>query len=201
MTLCVDSTINYYESHAAAYAQKTLPVDMAKVYERFLKYLPSGARILDAGSGSGRDSRNFMARGYEVEAFDASPTLAALSAQLTGAPTKILCFQEFDTECRYEGIWACASLLHLKQNELADALARLQRALKADGVIYLSFKSGSEERIAPDGRRFTDMNKEKFCHLIEAVPQLLLIEIWLTPGEGAFCGQGEWFNALLRNSK
>jgi SAM-dependent methyltransferase len=89
MTLCVDSTISYYESHAAAYAQKTLPVDMAKIYERFLKYLPPGARILDAGSGSGRDSREFLARGYEVDAFDASPTLAALSTQLTGASTKI----------------------------------------------------------------------------------------------------------------
>jgi SAM-dependent methyltransferase len=196
-----DSTTSYYESHAAAYVEKTQSVDMTRTYMRFVEYIPTGGSILDAGSGSGRDTREFRALGYQVEAFDASPALAALSTRLTGIPTKILRFQEFDAQHRYDGIWACASLLHLKKNQLAKALGRLQRALKPDGVIYASFKSGTEERIAPDGRWFSDLDEEEFRHILKDVPQLSIIEIWLTSGEGAFYGQGEWLNALLRNSE
>lgn len=198
MTSSTDSTIKYYEKHARAYADKTQCVDMGKVYDRFLNYVPSDGTILDAGSGSGRDTLAFVGRSYEVEALDASPTLAALSTQLTGVPTKVCRFQELDIVHRYDGIWACASLLHLKKGELVDAFERLQRALNPNGILYASFKEGTEERIAFDGRWFTDMNEERLHHIIKDIPQLSIIDIWLTPGEGSFYGQGEWINMLLR---
>jgi len=172
---------------------------MTRIYEHFLNHVPAGGCILDAGSGSGRDTREFVARGYLVEAFDASPRLAALSTRLTGVPTKILRFQDFNTKCHYDGIWACASLLHLKRNQLYDALSRLQQALRPHGVIYVSFKAGTAERIAPDGRRFTDLDEESFRQIVQDVPKLSIIETWVISGEGAFRGQGEWLNALLRN--
>jgi SAM-dependent methyltransferase len=200
MNSYLDRTMSYYDSHALIYIEKTLSVDMGKIYKKFLNNIVEGGRILDAGSGSGRDSLNFLGQGYRVEAFDASPRLAALSTQLTGVATRVLRFQELDIVCRYDGIWACASLLHLKTDELVDAFQRLQRALKPNCTIYASFKAGTEERVALDGRWFTDMNEERIKKIVEGVPQLSITDMWLTPGEGAFCGHGEWFNLLLRQT-
>jgi SAM-dependent methyltransferase len=194
------TTISYYETHAPDYANKTQSVDMAKVYNRFLNHIPPGGKILDAGSGSGRDTLAFLGRDYQVDALDASPRLAALSTQLTGVPTKVLRFQELDIVSRYDGVWACASLLHLKASELVDAFARLQRALNPNGIIYASFKVGTEERVAVDGRWFTDMNEERLHHILKDVPKLTLVDIWLSAGEDTFYGQGEWLNVLLRNN-
>ncbi len=197
----LDRTMSYYEIHARTYAEKTLSVDMGKIYQKFLKNVPCHGTILDAGSGSGRDTLKFLDQGYRVEAFDASPKLAALSTQVTGVPTRVLRFHELDITCRYDGIWACASLLHLKRDELVDAFERLQRALKPNGALYASFKAGTEERVAFDGRWFTNMNEERIKKTIEEIAQLSIMDMWLTPGEGVFYRQGDWFNLLLRKAK
>jgi hypothetical protein len=154
-------------------------------------------KTANIGSGSGRDTLAFIDRNYQVEALDASPTLAALSTKLTGIPTKVRRFQELDIVRRYDGIWACASLLHLKKSKLVDAFERLQRALNPNGIIYASFKVGTGERIAFDGRWF-DMNEERLHDIMKDLPELSIIDIWLTPGEGSFYEQGEWLNVLLR---
>jgi SAM-dependent methyltransferase len=197
MSSSLDSTMSYYESHSQAYAEKTLAVDMSNLYLRFLNKVPIHGTILDAGSGSGRDTLKFLDKGYRVEAFDASPKLAALSTKLTGVPTRVTRFQELDIRCRYDGIWACASLLHLRRDELVDAFQRLRLALKSCGILYTSFKAGTEERIASDGRRFIDMNEERIKSIIAKVPQFLISDIWLTSGEGPFSGQGDWLNLLF----
>ena len=53
-------TITYYDEHAKEYVQRTLDVDLSHLYDRFLKHIPPGGHILDAGSGSGRDTLYFL---------------------------------------------------------------------------------------------------------------------------------------------
>ena len=77
--MSTDPTLDYYEAHAEQFFADTQSVDMAPLYERFLSELPVGALILDAGCGSGRDSKAFLERGYRVSAFDASEKLVALA--------------------------------------------------------------------------------------------------------------------------
>jgi 2-polyprenyl-3-methyl-5-hydroxy-6-metoxy-1,4-benzoquinol methylase len=62
---------DYYDDHADQFVRGTLAVDMAELYKPFLEHVPAGGRILDAGCGSGRDTRAFLAQGYEVVAMDA----------------------------------------------------------------------------------------------------------------------------------
>jgi len=76
-------TVNYYDTHADAFFSETQGVDMAPLHQRFLARLPVGAHILDAGCGSGRDSKVFLQLGYRVTAFDASAKLAALPLAIT----------------------------------------------------------------------------------------------------------------------
>jgi SAM-dependent methyltransferase len=69
----VERTLDYYDSHAEEFLERTATVSIEHLYEPFLALVPQGGRILDAGCGSGRDAAEFARRGYEVVAFDDQP--------------------------------------------------------------------------------------------------------------------------------
>ena len=187
----------YYELNAESYFKATYDADLSTIYESFIQRLPEGGLILDAGSGSGRDTLAFVQRGYSVEAFDASPALCKLSTEFTGIRAKVRRFQEVEEKREFDGVWACASLLHVPETELVGVIFRLFRALKPDGVLYMSFKHGAGERVSEDGRLFVDMTEERLRRVIRRFEDLRVERIWRTVGEGKFEGQGEWLNALV----
>ena len=191
-----DATIAYYEDQAETFFAETVAVDMAPLYARFLAHVPPGGHILDAGCGSGRDALAFRRLGYSVTAFEASPALAQLASSHCGLPVEVRRFQEIDWEDRFDGIWACASLLHVPMAELPDVLRCLGRALKPDGVLYASFKYGAGEREHGE-RRFTDLDEDGLAALVEAVPALAVVDVWVTgdrrPGREA----ERWLNAVV----
>lgn len=157
----------YYDQTADTFVRTTGAADMSEQHERFLRYLAPGARILDAGCGSGRDSEAFLRRGYEVNAFDGSAELVKHAARRTGLPVQHLTFSEFEEPIGYDGIWACASLLHLDDAGFRDALDRLIRALRPAGVLFVSVKQGEGLRELPDGRVFNDFTVERLVALPE----------------------------------
>ena len=122
--------------------------------------------MLDAGCGSGRDALAFRQAGYQVDAFDASEEICRLASENLGFQVRCLRFQDLEGEVEYDGIWACASLLHVPGEELPDAIQRLKKLLKPDGVLYASFKRGEGER-NKGGRYFQDMTQEKMTDLFE----------------------------------
>jgi SAM-dependent methyltransferase len=191
-----EATRRYYDRNARIYADATAVIDMSTIYDQFLRYVSPRGRILDAGSGSGRDTRAFADRGYAVDAFDASPELCNLSTRLTGIRACVLRFQEFERSPRYDGVWACASLLHVPRGELPDAINRLVKALKLGGVLYTSFKYGSGERVAEDGRFYTDVDEQSLRDVCAAVPNLALNDVWTSTGEGIHRGKDAWLNAI-----
>ena len=97
----------------------------------------------------------------------------------------------------FDGVWACASLLHVPEAELGEVINRLVRALKTKGVLYMSFKYGAGERVAEDGRFFVDMTEDRIHDVVQRVQNLKVQRVWRTLGEGKFEGQGEWLNALV----
>ncbi|WP_192072956.1 class I SAM-dependent methyltransferase [Pantoea agglomerans] len=162
---------DYYRQNAQRFFTDTVSVDMSAHYPPFIDCLPPGAHILDAGCGSGRDVKAFSEMGFIVEAFDASAELVALARQLSGKPVAQMRFQDVDAVERYDGIWCCASLLHVSKAELPGVMTKLTMALKPGGVGYLSFKHGHGER-EKDGRRFTDMDVAGLQKLIDGVNTL-----------------------------
>ena len=124
-----EETIRFYDTHAAAFAEGTANADMGELRGRFLQYLKQGQRILDAGCGSGRDVSAFLAAGFAVEAFDASAELCRIAAERTGIDVRQLRFEELAGEEMYDGIWACASLLHVRAEDLfKDVIDRFRKA-------------------------------------------------------------------------
>ena len=192
----MNQTISYYEEHAAEFCRSTLEADMTYCRDRFLKYLNPGSRILDAGCGSGRDSKAFADLGYYVTAMDASPKICAEVEKVLGQ--RVLCqsFEELDMENMFDGIWACASLLHVQRERIPDVLLRLKRALKEDGVLYASFKYGDGEVIR-QGRYFCNYNEQTMEKLMRDTG-FEILELFVTEDVREDRSGEKWANVVGR---
>lgn len=190
---------DYYQLHAQRFFSETVDVDMSELYRPFVAHLKPGARILDAGCGSGRDAKAFREMGYAVEAFDASAELVELARQHTGLPVKQMRFEDITEVERYDGIWCCASLLHVPLAELPGVMAQLAKALKPGGVWYLSFKYGCGER-EKDGRRFTDMDEAGFAEVLSELSGIEVMECWQTHDQRPE-RDDSWINLVLSKAE
>ncbi|WP_105259003.1 class I SAM-dependent methyltransferase [Pseudoalteromonas sp. T1lg88] len=188
-------SIQFYEQNAQAFFNDTVNVDMTDIYTRFTANLAKGAKILDAGCGSGRDSKAFLDMGFDVYAFDASKSLCELASAETGLIVKHQTFDDVTAESQYDAIWCCASLLHVLESELPEIFNKLSRALKPGGIWYLSFKYGDGERIK-DGRHFTDLNEQKLEFLVKALSNVSIETIWISEDKRPDRSES-WLNAIL----
>lgn len=190
-------TVNYYNRNVKQFYDNTVAVDFTDTQSVFLSKLAKGSAILDFGCGSGRDTKYFLSQGHHVEAIDGSLELCKLASQYTGIQVRPMLFQELSVINKYDGIWACASILHLPWSELADVMRRMQAALKANGIIYTSFKYGtfSGER---NGRYFTDMTEARFAGIIEEIGGLQIEEQWISADVRPGRGEEQWLNIILR---
>lgn len=170
-------TLDFYNQNANSFFESTVNVDMSSFHSRFLSLVKPGGRILDAGCGSGRDAKIFKDLGYLVSAFDASEELVKLAREYSGVDVQVNSFSQFGDQDIYDGIWACASLLHVPTTELPKAIDNLWNALRLNGVLYLNFKLGDKECMRGD-RFFTDMNESSLTDLLRnyASP----FDIWVT---------------------
>ncbi len=192
-----EQTLSYYEANARRFFQNTHNIDMSSLYEPFLSLLTPGAHILDAGCGSGRDTVAFLERGYEVTSFDASESMVELASQHIGRPVLHMSFDQIQIRERFDGIWACASLLHVPRQLMPKMLERLGTSLKAGGVMYASFKHGEEE-VVREGRLFSDYNEERFRYTLEPCSDLEMVRFWRTGDVRPECNDTVWLNVLLR---
>ncbi len=162
----MDRNIEYYNQNAQAFYDNTVIADMSFWRDRFISLLPHGGRVLDAGCGSGRDSKAFIQSGFSVVAFDASSELCKLASELIDQEVWQMKFQEISFDEEFDGVWACASLLHVPSDEIEDVMNRIYKALQSGGIFYASFKYGEgiTERV---GRLFTDYTSDTAKELFE----------------------------------
>lgn len=189
-------TIDYYNQKADEFVSSTFHIEMMELYKPFIKHLPDRACILDLGCGSGRDALAFKNFGYKVEAIDYSEELVAKAKQLTGINVRQQSFYELDEQDKYDGLWACASLLHCERECLPDVMLRLLKALKVNGVLYMSFKHGDGDR-EKDGRAFTDLNEQQAQDLLDQVMGFQLLKQWVTVDQRPD-REEKWLNLLWK---
>ncbi len=194
---CVKTTISYYDQNAELYVRDTVSVSFSDVQEKFLSCLNPGAFILDFGCGSGRDTKCFLDRGFRVDALDGSKRLCEMARALTGIEVQNKLFSELDAVEKYDGIWACSSILHLPSVELRDVLIKMQRALKHGGYIYTSFKYGEYEG-ERNGRFFHDFTQESFRAFIEDLAEIQIVKEWISSDVRPGRGEERWLNLILK---
>ena len=197
MTEITSTTLNYYNQNADSFIQGTVSVDFSQVQDKFLERLNEGDYILDVGCGSGRDTKYFLKKGMVVDAIDGSVNLCKLASEYTGIKVRNILFQELDEQEKYDGIWACASILHLSKKELSVVLDKMIAALKKNGIIYTSFKYGDFEG-ERNGRYFTDFTDKSFKEFIENVADVEIVEYWITGDVRQGRGEEKWLNIILQ---
>ena len=193
-TLAID-TIKFYDTQADDYISRTLDLDLSDLYREFLNLLQPGGHILDAGCGPGRDSLYFIQHGFTVTAFDASRAMVDFASQLIGQPVLHLKFSEIEFNNQFDGVWACASLLHVPKSSIDDVIERIIRSLKNKGIFYSSFKYGEDE-IFRNGRLFSNYTETTFSELIGKHPKLKIIKMWQTVDVRKDRPNEYWLNAI-----
>lgn len=169
---------------------------MSQLYQKFLAWIPSEGKILDFGCGSGRDSNFFFQNGYQIRPIDGSIELCRLASEYIGTVALNVDFYDFDDESEYDGIWACASLLHIPYDKIQFIMRKFDKALKPNGVVYVSFKYGDYEGVR-NSKYYTDMTESRF-EKVYSDTGLVLINQWISEDTIKDRECLKWFNAILR---
>ena len=145
------ATLAWYETNVARNSQDVRH-GHSRHLDGFLDRLQPGARVLELGCGSGRDSARMAARGIAVDPTDATPGMVAKAREGFGLPARIMRFDELDPLEAYDGVWAHACLIHVARADFPGVLAAIHRALRSGGWHFADYKLGDGEGRDPLGR-------------------------------------------------
>ena len=192
----MSKTIDFYNNNAADFVSGTINADVTYIQDRFLALLPQGAKILDFGCGSGRDTKYFIEKGFRAEGVDGSEELCRIASENTGTTVRHMMFNELDEIDTYDGIWACASILHLPKSELRDVLIKMIRAVKDGGYLYVSFRHGDFEGYIND-RYFSYFTEEGFEEFIGDLQEIKIVDKWVSEDVRPDRREMKWLNLIL----
>lgn len=192
----MDSTLNYYSKNAKDYFEQTKDASMRMEQDKFLRYLPQKCHILDLGCGSGRDSLSFIKQGYKVTAVDGCKELCDLASNYIGQEVECCDFKDFLRKDTFDGIWACASLLHLEVEDFIKVLKNLNKSLKKDGIMYIGLKKGNDTSSYHGERFFTYYSDRKLQEILKRT-KFDIIDIFTT-GDVLNRNGVQWINVIVK---
>ena len=137
-------TIDWYDKNAEKYADSAEKAQPIELHEKFLSMLPQSPRVLDAGCGSGRDSRYLQGKGALVTGIDISKGLLQEAIRRSEGISFVegnITAMTFSDDS-YDGVWSHASLVHLETIEdVRKALSEFSRVLKTGGILHVFVKA------------------------------------------------------------
>lgn len=188
-------SIDYYEWYAASYYENTVNLNMEEALGRFLALLPENAEVLDLGCGTGRDTVYLEDAGCYVTPMDGSEQMCRLAEIYTDKEVLHMTFEEMEFEEVFDGIWACASLLHVEGKNMDRIMKKVVNALKPDGVLYMSFKYGDAEEIR-NQRLFHDYTEETAYDMVMRQEGVRIVEMWQSDDVRGI--ETKWLNLLVK---
>lgn len=192
-------TLAFYDENAVQYARHTEEADLSELYAKFLPLMPKRGRILDLGCGGGRDLRQFKMRGFECLGIDPAPRLAEIAREYSGCEVLVGRAEELRFVDEFDGVWACASLLHLSRANLRIAIDRICQALLVSGVLFLSMQKGHGDSVAADGRFYARYSADELREIV-AEGGLTLVEQWTTQDKLPGREDMPWLNLMATKS-
>lgn len=193
----MNKTIEYYNNNANDYFDSTSQVSLEELYNKFLSYIPIGGSIMDLGCGSGRDVKWFRDHGYDAYGLDASEKLVSIACRKLQIPIELGIIEEWVAEEPVDGIWCCASIMHLDEEAVEQFFSNLKYNLKSKGVLFMSVKSGIETGIDRYGRYLRDFEESDIHELLARHQELELKGLWYTEDKlerDSF----KWLNILVK---
>lgn len=185
---------HYYDRNAEDFFRNTIDVDMTEIYNEFTSLLPEKAKIIDIGCGAGRDILYFKKLGYNIIGVDNSPEIVRLASKYTKENIILQDFTKLDYREEFDGIWACASLLHFNKTKLISVIEKIIEYIRKSGIIYTSFKYGDFEGVR-NGRYFSDFTEKSFSTLV-LKSKIQIIKMWTT-NDRRPDRTTQWLNIIL----
>ena len=144
-----EDTVRSYEVTASEYVAEAaiIPAWVLHEIDAFVSAIGGTGRILEIGSGGGRDAREFGRRGLSVRCTDVTQGFVNLlradgfEADRLDPLTDDLADPRHPGRL-YDGVWSCACLFHVERHDLVVVLGRLAEATRSGGRIHASFKEG-----------------------------------------------------------
>ena len=133
-------------------------------------------------------------------AFDNSSEMVNLASNFTGQDCLLLSFDDIHFENKFDGVWACSSMLHVPKSNMINVLNKLCTALKHDGVLYTSFKYGDDE-VFRNGRPFSNYDEESFNALLTDQKKMNILKYWKTNDLRPGREDEKWLNILLKKTR
>ncbi len=164
----LERTVRYYDGQAEDWAGKHGGYENESYWktemEKFHQLMPHG-RIIEIGSGAGKDACALIKMGYDYTGTDASSGLLSVAqrrnpeATFVNAAVHDLQFPENS----FDGFWTAATLLHLPKTDVDSALQLINKIVKHNGIGFISMKQGSgEKEDVETGRWFSYYQLDEF---------------------------------------
>jgi SAM-dependent methyltransferase len=192
-------TIAFYQARAPHYVLK---FGQAHSYQLdpFLDRLPPGGSVLELGCGGGQDAGRIKARGFAIDATDATPAMVKKAKERWNVDARVMAFDELEAEAAYDGIWAHASLLHVPRAALPDVLARIFRALAPGGYHFASYKLGEEEGRDALGRFYNFPSADWLAAQYGAISGWQIVDTRRYQSGGFDNVERDWIDLTLRKA-
>ncbi|MGB1177352.1 MAG: class I SAM-dependent methyltransferase [Candidatus Puniceispirillaceae bacterium] len=163
-----DGTMAAYAANIDRYRRMVGDMGGNAMLPGFLDRLPDAASVLDFGCGVGDSAARMQAAGHDVTCIDASADMVMAAKDVFGLDVRQESFDEFDDVSAFDAIWASFSLLHAPKAAMPDILARIHRALRPDGIVYIGLKQGVGEKRDDFGRFYAYYEESELTGLIRA---------------------------------
>ena len=161
-------TLDVYAMRAGDYARRFGGERPDRHLSRFISALPGGARVLDIGCGTGRSAAFMVEAGLRVDAWDASPEMAAIGRDTFGLTVEVRTFDSLTEKSVYDGVYANFSLLHASKPDLPGHLLRIADALVPNGLFHIGLKTGTGEARDNLGRFYAYYEEPELTALLTA---------------------------------
>lgn len=178
-----DRTIAVYDAKADDYGRMTETLGERAQLESFAEALPEGAHVLDLGCGPGFYAAWLAARGFAVDAWDASAEMVRLARKQPGVRARQAVFADLDAVGAYDGIWANFSLLHAPRAEFPDLLRHIHRAGRPGMLFHIGMKQGTGEGPDAIGRFYAYYREDELERLLSEAG-FSVRQCWRGKGKG-----------------
>lgn len=187
MDILQSRTIKTYNKYFQDYNRKTANYTPLEERNRFTAAIQPKGHILDAGCGPGRDCGHFCTLEFNVTGVDLSENLLQI-ARVT-FPDATFSKQDLRKlrfpKSSFHGIWACASLIHLKRSEVPEVIRSFYRILRSGGTLFILVKNGkgnanvAYNRDKTATRFFTYFRKSEMKQILEDAGFVMIeLAVW-----------------------
>jgi len=181
MNIANNSTIQYYSTNADRFYKKYKQLHFEEISSLWIQFIPSGKlRVLDVGSGSGRDASWFAQKGHEVIAVEPADGLRELAEtkhsnySIRWMKDSLPGLQKVKRlRLKFELILVNAVWMHIDPKQKEESFNTLINLLNEGGKLMITLRHGK----SPDKRVMHPVCKKELIHFSETKKIELLLDV------------------------